>query len=100
LHTVHIVKTFNPKEVVEILEIHLETSRLVHFQDKGFCRYYVGIRGPQKPCEWAYFPIETLELLKRFVGSNFDRRTVTRYAIRHELLTPKTMRKVSWRILV
>jgi len=99
-HAVHIVKTFNPKEVVEILEIHLETSRLVCFQDKGFCRYYVGIRGPQKPCEWAYFSIETLELLKRFAGSNFDRRTVTRYAIRHGLLTPKTMHKVSWRILV
>ena len=99
-HAVHIVKTFNPKEVVEIPEIHLETPRLVCFNDKGFCRYYAGIRGSQKPCEWAYFSIEALELLKRSAGSNFDRRTVTRYAIRHGLLTPKTMRKVSWRILV
>jgi intergrase/recombinase len=56
--------------------------------------------GSQKPCEWAYFSIEALELLKRSAGSNLDRRTVTRYAIRHGLLTPKTMRKVSWRILV
>jgi intergrase/recombinase len=99
-HAVHIVKTFNPKEVVEIPEIHLETPRLVCFNDKGFCRYYAGIRGSQKPCEWAYFSIEALELLKRSAGSNLDRRTVTRYAIRHGLLTPKTMRKVSWRILV
>ena len=36
LHTVHIVKSFNPKEVVEIPEIHLETPRLVCFNDKGF----------------------------------------------------------------
>ncbi|MCC6057018.1 MAG: hypothetical protein LM583_10115 [Desulfurococcaceae archaeon] len=99
-HAIHIVKSFNPKEVVEIPEIHLETPRLVCFNDKGFCRYYAGIRGSQKPCEWAYFSIEALELLKRSAGSNLDRRTVTRYAIRHGLLTPKTMRKVSWRILV
>jgi intergrase/recombinase len=81
-------------------EIRLETPRLACFNDKGFCRYYVGIKGSQKPCEWAYFSIEALELLKRSAGSNLDRRTVTRYAIRHGLLTPKTMRKVSWRILV
>jgi hypothetical protein len=45
-------------------EIHLETPRLVCFNDKGFCRYYVGIKGSQKPCEWAYLSIETLEILK------------------------------------
>jgi intergrase/recombinase len=99
-HAVHIVKTFNPKEVVEIPEIHLETPRLVCFNDKGFCRYYAGIRGSQKPCEWAYLSIETLELLKRFSGDNIDRRTVTRYAIRHSLLAPKYMRKVSWRLMI
>jgi intergrase/recombinase len=59
-HATHIVKTFNPKEVVEIPEIHLETPRLVCFSNKGFCRYYAGIKGSQKPCEWAYFSIETL----------------------------------------
>jgi intergrase/recombinase len=99
-HAIHIVKTFNPKEVVEIPEIHLETPRLVCFSDKGFCRYYVGIKGSQKPCEWAYLSIETLELLKEFAGNSFDRRTVTRYAIRHGLLAPKYMRKVSWRLMI
>jgi intergrase/recombinase len=39
-------------------------------------------------------------LLKRFVGSNIDRRTVTRYAVRHGLLAPKYMRKVSRRLMV
>jgi len=99
-HAVHIVKTFNPKEVIEIPEIHLETPRLVCFQDKGFCRYYVGIRGPQKPCEWVYFSIETLELVKRYSGTSIDRRNVTWYAKRHGLVVPKMLRKVSWRILV
>jgi intergrase/recombinase len=99
-HTVHIVKTFNPTEVVEIPEIHLETPKLVCFSNKGFCRYYVGVRESQKPCEWAYLSIETLELLKKFAGNNIDRRTVTRYAIRHGLLAPKYMRKVSWRLMI
>jgi intergrase/recombinase len=99
-HAVHIVKTFNPNEVVEIPEIHLETPRLVCFNDKGFCRYYVGVKGSQKPCEWAYLSIETLELLKKFSGNSIDRRTVTRYVIRHGLLAPKYMRKVSWRLMV
>jgi intergrase/recombinase len=92
-HAVHIVKTFNPKEVVEVPEIHLETPRLVCFNDKGFCRYYAGIRGSQKPCEWAYFSIEALELLKRSAGSNLDRRTATRYATRHGLLRLKQCTK-------
>jgi intergrase/recombinase len=39
-------------------------------------------------------------LLKRFIGSNIDRRTVTRYAVRHGLLAPKYMRKVSRRLMV
>ena len=99
-HAVHIVKTFNPNEVVEIPEIHLETPRLVCFQDKGFCRYYVGIKGSQKPCEWAYFSIETLKILNVYTGNSIDRRTVTRYAIRHRLLAPKYMRKVSWRLMI
>jgi hypothetical protein len=98
-HAVHIVKTFNPKEVVEAPEIHLETPRPVCFNDKGFCRHYAGIRGSQKPCEWAYLSTEALELLKRPAGSNLDRRTATRHATRHGLPTPKTMRKASWRTL-
>jgi intergrase/recombinase len=48
-HALHVVVTFSPSEVVEIPEIRLETPRLVCFQDKGFCRYYVGIRESQKP---------------------------------------------------
>ena len=97
-HAIHVVKDFKPEEVVEVPTIGLETKRLVCFEK--FCRYYVGIGGPQKPCEWAYFSIETLELLKRYAGSEADRSVVARYAKRHGLLVPKMMRKVSWRILV
>jgi len=50
-HAIHVLKTFTPNEVVEIPEVSLETRRLVCFQDKGFCRYYVGLRGSHKPCE-------------------------------------------------
>jgi hypothetical protein len=55
------MKTFNSSEVVKIPEIHLETPKLICFEDRGFCRYYVGIEGSQKPCEWTYFSIESLK---------------------------------------
>jgi intergrase/recombinase len=99
-HSVQVVKDFKPDEIVEIPAVGLETKRLVCFEDKGFCRYYIGIRGPQKPCEWVYMSTETLQLLQKHAGRAVDRRNVTRYAKRHSLLAPKTMCKVSWRILV
>jgi intergrase/recombinase len=99
-HALHVVATFNPSEVVEIPEIRLETSRLVCFQGKGFCRYYIGVRESQKPCEWAYLSIETLELIKSFAPKNVSRHLVRRYAKRHGLLAPKYMRKASWRLMI
>jgi Uncharacterized protein conserved in archaea len=99
-HAIRIIKTFSPREVVEIREVGLETQRLVCFQDKGFCRYYVGIRGIQKPCEWVYFSLESLRLLEKHARKEVDRFPITRYARRHGLLPPKYMRKVAWRLMV
>jgi intergrase/recombinase len=99
LHAIQVVKDFKPSEAVEIPAVGLETKRLVCFA-KGFCRYYVGVKGSQKPCEWAYFSTETLQLLQRYAGRSINRSVVTRYAKRCGLLAPKMMRKVSWRILV
>uniref|UniRef100_A0A7J2TAX0 Uncharacterized protein n=1 Tax=Ignisphaera aggregans TaxID=334771 RepID=A0A7J2TAX0_9CREN len=67
---------------------------------ENFCRYYLGIRRSQKPCEWIYMSIEALELLKRYTGSKADRSVVSRYAKKYGLLAPKTMRKVSWRLMI
>ena len=100
LHAIHVVKTFSPEEVVEVPEIGLVTKRLVCFQDKDFCRYYVGVRGSQKPCEWVYLSTTTLELLEEYAGESVDRNSVRRYAKRHGLLPPKHMRKVAWRLMV
>ena len=97
-HAIQVVKDFRPSEAVEIPAIGLETKRLVCFKD--FCRYYAGIKGSQKPCEWAYFSTETLQLLRRYAGISINRSVVTRYAKKHGLLAPKMMRKVSWRIMV
>ena len=98
-HAIQVVKDFRPSEAVEIPAIGLETKRLACFAE-GFCRYYVGVKGSQKPCEWAYFSTETLQLLQRCTGRSINRSVVTRYAKRYGLLAPKMMRKVSWRILV
>lgn len=38
--------------------------------------------------------------MQKHAGRAVDRRNATRYTKRHSLLVPKTMRKVSWRILV
>ena len=73
-HAIHIVKTFNPGEVVEIPEVGLVAKRLVCSEERGFCRYYVGVRGSQKPCEWAYFSVEALKLLEEYGGARVNRR--------------------------
>ncbi len=99
-HATHVVKTFNPEEVVEVPGVDLETERLVCFEDRGFCRYYVGIRGTAKPCEWAYISLETLRLLKEYAGSKVGRRPLEKFVKRRNLLLPKYVRKVAWRLMI
>jgi len=99
-HALLLVESFSPRELVEIPGVGLETTRLVCFQDKGFCRYYMGIRGHQKPCEWAYFSTKTLKLLEEYAGESVDRNSVRKYAKRNGLLPPKYMRKAAWRLMI
>jgi intergrase/recombinase len=99
-HAIHIIESFNPNEIIEINGLDVETHRLVCFNDKGFCRYYVGLRESVKPCEWAYFSIDTLRLLKEYSGINISRRALTKYVKRRNLLLPKYVRKISWRLMI
>jgi len=99
-HATHVVKTFNSEEVVEVPGVDLETERLICFYNKGFCRYYVGLRESQKPCEWAYFSVETLELLREYAGSKVGRRPLEKFVKRRNLLLPKYVRKVAWRLMI
>jgi len=99
-HAIYIVENYNPGEVVEINGLGVDTPRLVCFHDKGFCRYYVGVREVAKPCEWAYFSLETRRLLEEYAGSTMNRNSVRKYASRNKLLLPKYMRKAAWRIMV
>jgi len=99
-HALLLVESFNPGELVEVPGAGLETKRLVCFEEEGFCRYYMGVRGSQKPCEWAYFSLKTLQLLAGHAGRAVDRNSVRKYAARNSLLLPKYMRKVAWRLMV
>jgi len=99
-HAIYIIESFNPNEVIEINGLDIETHRLVCFNDKGFCRYYVGLRESVKPCEWAYFSIDTLRLLKEYAGNSVSRRALTKYVKRRDLLLPKYVRKISWRLMI
>jgi intergrase/recombinase len=99
-HAMHIVRTFNPEEVVEINGLDTETKRLVCFEDKGFCRYYVGVKESVKPCEWAYLSKETVEILKQHAGLRISKRPVERYVKRRNLLMPKYVRKIAWRLMI
>jgi len=85
---------------VEINGLEIDTPRLVCFYDKGFCRYYVGIRETAKPCEWAYFSTNTLRLLGEYAGSTVNRRPLEIYVKRRNLLLPKYMRKAAWRLMI
>jgi len=94
------VESWSPDEVVEISNIGVETKRLVCFEEKGFCRYYMGLRGPEKPCEWVYMSAEAAKLVQGISGKKISRSNVWRYARRHNLVAPKMMRKVAWRLMV
>jgi len=85
---------------VEIPGVGVETPRLVCYEDKGFCRYYLGIRGPQKPCEWAYFSAELLGPIKAVAGRRVARNNVHKFTKRRGLLAPKMMRKAACRLMV
>ncbi len=60
----------------------------------------MGLREETKPCEWIYFSTETLELIGQVVPRHINRHQVRKYARRHNLVLPKYMRKVSWRLMV
>jgi intergrase/recombinase len=99
-HTLAIVESFSPDEIVEVNGLDMDTQRLVRFEDKGFCRYYLGIREGVKPCEWAFFSIEALEILKKYARCKVGRWAIQKYAGRHRLLAPKYMRKAAWRLMI
>ncbi|NAZ13387.1 MAG: integrase, partial [Desulfurococcales archaeon] len=99
-HAIYIIESFNPNEIIEINGLDVETHRLVCFEDKSFCRYYVGLRESVKPCEWAYFSLDTLRLLKEYSGISISRRALTKYVKRRSLLLPKYVRKISWRLMI
>jgi intergrase/recombinase len=74
-HALLLIKSFSPGDLVEIPGVDLETDRLVCFEERGLCRYYLGVRGYVKPCEWAYFSLETLKLLEKHAGRKINRST-------------------------
>jgi intergrase/recombinase len=60
----------------------------------------VGLRESVKPCEWAYFSLDTLRLLKEYSGISVSRRALTKYVKKRNLLLPKYVRKISWRLMI
>ena len=100
VHVLKMMAEWSPSETVEIPGTGIVSKRLVCFEDRGFCRYYMGLRGPEKPCEWVYFSLNTLEILKGIAGKKINRYQITKYAKKHNLVLPKYMRKVAWRLMV
>jgi intergrase/recombinase len=99
-HALRMLAEWSPEEQVEIPGYGF-TQRLVCLEDRGFCRYYVGQREGQKPCEWVYFSLETLGLLEEaeLLGKRMGRKSVTHYAEKHGLVRPKYLRKVAWQLM-
>ena len=99
LHILRMIREFNPDEEVEIAGLGF-TKRLVIFRDRGFARYYLGLREGSKRCEWIYFSLDTLEMLRDIAGHTLNRDILTKYVKRHNLVLPKYIRKYSWRLMV
>jgi len=53
-----------------------------------------------KSCEWAYFSTSTLNILRRYAGKQITRQVVGKYARKHNLIPPKYMRKIAWRLMI
>jgi len=68
-HVLKLVREWNPDQVVYIPMIDRDSKRLVCFEDKGFCRYYLGLRSGSKPCEWIYMPEELVPMVERYRGT-------------------------------
>jgi intergrase/recombinase len=99
-HTIKLLESWSPNEVIEINGLGIDTQRLVCFEDEGFCRYYVGVKEVVKPCEWAYFSMETLRLIEKYGRTHIDEYAIIKYVKRNNLLPPKYMRKISWRLMI
>jgi len=99
-HVLKMLESWSPGETIEVLGLDIVTKRLACFEDRGFCCYYMGLRGPEKPCEWIYFSIDTLKLMLEFVPKRISSHQVRKYVKRHGLILPKFIRKVSWRLMV
>jgi len=97
-HVLKMIESWNPDEVVEIPGVGIETKRLVCFD--VFCRYYMGLRESAKQCEWIYMTAEAAKLAQEIAGKKISRQNVWRYAKRHNLVAPKMMRKVAWRLMI
>ena len=99
-HALRMLAEWAPEERVEIPGYGF-TQRLVCLEDQGFCRYYLGLREGNKPCEWIYFSRETLRLLQDagLLGKQLRRELVSRYAKRHSLVRPKYLRKIAWQLM-
>ena len=99
-HSLMLIESYDPGEEIEIPNTQLFTKRLVCFENKGFCRYYLGVRESAKPCEWVYFSTRTLRLLEKNKGLRINRRLVLKYARNHGLVLPKMIRKAAWRLMI
>ena len=99
-HVLKMLEQWSPQERIEIPGTGIITERLVCFEDKSFCRYYMGLKESSKPCEWIYFSRETLKLIEKVAPLHISRYQVTKYAKRNNLLLPKYVRKASWRLMI
>jgi len=97
-HVVRFIAEYNPMETVEITSADIVSRRLVCYEDRGFCRYYLGLGETGKPCEWIWFPMDLLELVNKYGRTKRKRSKVSDYARNYDLLRPKYLRKLHWRI--
>jgi len=98
-HVLKLVREWNPDQLVYIPMLDQDSKRLVCFENRGFCRYYLGLRGGSKPCEWIYMPKELVPLIERYRGARRRKDTIARYARKNRLIFPKMLKKINWRIL-
>lgn len=89
LYTQYLLSSWSPSRVISIEAIDYESERLICFESKGFCRYYLGLKVTLKPREWAHMSLETLRLVESIMPKTINQFSVEKCAGKQTYKTQK-----------
>jgi len=91
-HALRLFDEWNPDERLYVSYLNRNVKRLECFDDRGFCRYYMGKETDKKPAGFAYFPKQLLALIEQYREKLPNKRRIERVVSNLGVLRPKMVR--------